>query len=403
MGHSLVARQPIVDAKVRVRGYELLFRGNHLAQGSEGQPGDAATATVAMNALMDIGIETLSGGQPLFVNLTRAFFERELYAALPPEHVVLEVLEDIEPDAAFVDAVRRAREQGYRIALDDFSWERRSDALVELADFVKVDVLGMESEEIARHVEMLRRPGLTLLAEKVETHECFRICREAGYELFQGWFYARPDLVQRRILPGDRLALMHLMSLLQSSHVDFEKIGDLVERNLSLSHKLMRYVNSALFSIPLEIESVRHACTMLGLDRVRVCVTLLLLAKFESKPYELMLNALNRARMCQLQAKSSEAAHRFFTVGLFSLLDAYLDRPLVDLIGEIPLSADVKRAILEQTGEAGLALKTAIACERAEWQTLEGSGQDPDELQRMHYSTLDWTREFAKALGGDEK
>jgi EAL and modified HD-GYP domain-containing signal transduction protein len=350
---------------------------------------------------MGIGFETLAGGKPVFLNLTRAFFEQELYTALPPEQVVLEVLETIAADAAFVVAVRRARDQGYRIALDDFSWDRRSDELVELADIVKVDVLGMECAEIRRHVELLRRPGLEILAEKVETHECFRTCREAGYDLFQGWFYARPDLVQRRILPGDRVALLSLMSLLQSTSVDFEEVGELVERNLSLSHKLLRYVNSTLFSIPHEIESLRHACTMLGLDRVRVCVTLLLLARFESKPYELMLNALNRARMCQLLARSSEAAHRFFTVGLFSMLDAYLDRPLADLLGEIPLSAEVKRAILEHTGEAGLALKAAIACERAEWQALQGAGPDPGELQRLHYSALDWTREFAKVLDSE--
>lgn len=398
MDHSLVARQPIVDAQVRVRGYELLFRGHGDTQGAAG---DSATATVAMNALMDIGIETLAGGQPVFLNLTRAFFEQELYMALPPDQVVLEVLEDIEPDAAFVRAVRRARDQGYRIALDDFCWDKRSDALVELAHVVKVDVLGMPSAEIERHVDLLRRPELELLAEKVETHESFRTCRDAGYDLFQGWFYARPDLVQRRILPGDRVALLNLMSLLQSSEVDFEDVGEIVERNLSLSHKLLRYVNSALFSIPHEIDSLRHACTMLGLDRVRICVTLLLLARFESKPYELMLNALNRARMCQLMANSSEAAHRFFTVGLFSLLDAYLDRPLEDLLGEIPLSAEIKRAILQHTGEAGLALKAAIACERAEWPALQGSGKDPGELQRMHYSALDWTREFAKMLGTD--
>ena len=399
MTHALIARQPIVDAEIRVQGYELLYR-SQLTSPLAGFDGETATATVAINTLLDMGLFAVAGEHPVFVNLTRTFFERELYLALPSQRVVLEVLEDIEPDEDMVRMVRRARELGYRVALDDYVHSERMRPLVELADIIKVDVLDMTDDEVREHARILARPGLILLAEKVETRERFEVAREAGFELFQGWFYARPDLMRRRNLRTDRASLLQVLAAIEDPGIDFDEIGSLIERNLALSHKLMRYVNSALFSLPQEVESVRHACTMLGIERVRTCVMLLLLAEVDDKPRELMLNALSRARLCQLLAPThkAEVDQKYFTVGLFSLLDAYLDQSLEDLLAEIPLSQDVKDAILAGAGEPGMALEAAVACERADWQAQELGSVDPVELQRLYVSALEWTRQVERVL-----
>lgn len=399
MPHALIARQPIVDAEVRVVGYELLYR----AQSSgpmAGFDGETATATVAINTLLDLGLSAVAGEHPVFVNLTRAFFERELYLALPSSRVVLEVLEDVEPDDRMVAMMRRARSLGYRVALDDYVHDGRMARLVAEADIVKVEALDLDERGLRETADALRRPGLTLLAEKIETRERFEAARDAGFELFQGWFYARPDLLRRRTLQADRATLLQVLTAIENPDVDFEQIGSLIERNLALSHKLLRYVNSALFTLPQEVDSVRHACSMLGLERVRTCVMLLLLSEVDDKPRELMFNALSRARMCQLLApqQRSEVEQRYFTVGLFSLLDAYLDQTLEQLLEEIPLAEDVKRAILERAGETGAALDAVVACERADWQALESGPIDPKHLQRLYVSALEWTRQVERLL-----
>lgn len=399
MHHALIARQPIVDAQVRVVAYELLYRGQQ-AGPLAGFDGETATATVAINTLLDLGLSAVAGEHPVFVNLTRAFFERELYLALPSSRVVLEVLEDIEPDAGMVAMMRRARSLGYRVALDDYVHDARLAPLVAEADIVKVDALDLDEQGMRATAQALRRPGLTLLAEKIETRERFEMARDAGYELFQGWFYARPDLLRRRTLPADRATLLQVLAAIEDPNVDFEEIGGLIERNLALSHKLLRYVNSALFTLPQEVDSIRHACSMLGIERVRTCVLLLLLSDVDDKPRELMFNALSRARLCQMLAPHShaEVEQKYFTVGLFSLLDAYLDRSLEDLLEEIPLTEDVKRAILEHAGEPGAALDAAVACERADWQALERGAIDPKRLQRLYVSALEWTRQVEHVL-----
>jgi c-di-GMP phosphodiesterase len=399
MPHALIARQPIVDAEVRVVGYELLYRGQQTGP-LAGFDGETATATVAINTLLDLGLTAVAGEHPVFVNLTRTFFERELYLALPSSRVVLEVLEDVEPDAGMVALMRRARDLGYRVALDDYVHSERMAPLVAEADIVKVEALDLDEQRMRETADALRRPGLTLLAEKIETRERFEMARDAGYEMFQGWFYARPDLLRRRTLQADRATLLQVLAAIEDPDVDFERIGELIEHNLALSHKLLRYVNSALFTLPREVESIRHACSMLGIERVRTCVMLLLLSEVDDKPRELMFNALSRARLCQMLApkQRAETEQRYFTVGLFSLLDAYLDKSLEELLQEIPLTEDLKRAILEHSGEPGAALDAAVACERADWQTLENGRVEPQRLQRMYVSALEWTREVERAL-----
>ena len=400
--HSvLVARQPIYDARVKVVGYEVLYRSTAV-NSSTFKNGDAATASVSVNALLDIGLDTLVGPLPAFINCTRNILVQHMYEFLPAERVVLEVLEDIDPDEEVLAALTRARAKGYGIALDDFVLSERNAPFVAHADVLKVDIPRLNGDEIERHVQRLARPGLALLAEKVESHESFERCKKAGYGLFQGYFFERPQLMRGRRAPGDRMLLLRILARVQDPEVDLEEIERLVSANVSVTYKLLRYVNSAVVGAAEKIESIRHAIAMLGLERVRVCVVMLVLATFDDKPHELILTALVRARYCELLATAQrrERAQAYFTAGLLSVLDAFMDRPMDELVRELSISPELEAALLRREGPMGATLEIAVACERADWPRVQASGIDVEALRTAYLDALSWAGRTDSALSG---
>ena len=327
---------------------------------------------------------------------------QRIYEFLPAGRVVLEVLEDIAPDPTVLAALTRARAQGYRIALDDYVYSERSAPFLAHADILKVDIPRLSGDEIEQHVKRLARPGLQMLAEKIETHEMFERCKKAGYGVFQGYFFERPQLMHGRRAPGDRLLLLRILARVQDPDVELDEIEHLVGTNLSVTYKLLRYVNSAVVGAADEIDSIRHAIAMLGLERVRMCVVMLVLAGFDDKPHELILTALVRARYCELlaAAQKRERVHSYFTVGLLSVLDAFMDRPMDDLVHELSISPELEAALLRREGPMGATLDAAIACERADWPRVVATGIDVDALRTSYLQALSWAGATDSALSG---
>ena len=393
------ARQPILDKQQRLFGYEVLYRPLRLDASASVSP-DAATATVSVHSVLDIGLDTLAGSAQVFFNVTRQVLAQRLYEFLPPERVVLEVLEDVEVDAELVQDIERAKQLGYRIALDDFVLSGPTATLVMLADVIKVEVPALDEDGLRRHAEELARPGLKLLAEKVETREIQICCLDAGYDLFQGYYFARPEIVAGMHVPADRVLLMRLLAEVQSPAATIQSIEELVVANASLAFKLLRYVNSALHGLTQPIQSIRHAIMMLGLDRVRTCASMLLLAGFESKPQQLVLTALMRARCCQLIGSrfSRGDSHKLFTVGLLSMMDAFLDRPMEELLSGLPLAGDIRAALTDRSGPLGSALEAAIAFEGKDEQGLIANGFGADEWNACCVEALNWTNDISRFL-----
>ncbi|MCA8943522.1 MAG: HDOD domain-containing protein, partial [Planctomycetes bacterium] len=341
-----------------------------------------------------VGLDRLVGPHQAFINLTREFFVQGLYESLPKERVVLEVLEDIEPDAEFVAAVRAAKQAGYTIALDDFRYSEAWDPLVEIADLIKLDVVDLGRMETVRHIRLLARPGLRFLAEKVETHADFEFYRRLGVELFQGFFFCEPQVVAQRALPQNKLAMLELLGKVHDPSVDIESVVDTIVRDVSMSYRLLRSVNSSLFALPREIESVHQAVVLLGLGRVRSLCTLLMMAAVDDKPLELTVTGLVRARTCQSLGRSVGADEQmFFSVGLLSVLDALLDRPMAELLDQMPLSETVRAAILDEQGPAGEALRLARACERMDLDMLRDALVSVADVREAFIEALGWARE----------
>ncbi|MGC4087075.1 MAG: HDOD domain-containing protein [Polyangiaceae bacterium] len=294
-----IARQPIFDATRDVVGYELLFR-NGLGNYFSAADSSDATRQVLLNTFVLFGLNRLTGGKPAFINFTRDFLFNDLVRLFPPQSIVVEVLEDIEPDADVVAACRSLKAAGYTIALDDVVDLERCGELIELCDIVKADLRATPVERRGDLPRLLRGRPLRLLAEKVETHDEFRSAANDGFALFQGYFFAKPELVQRRDVPGNRMQYLRLMRELCSAPTNMDAVERIIKQDLSLSYRLLKYVNSPLWGLRAEIGSVRHALTILGQRDFRRWATLATLAcAAPDKPSELLEIGLTRARFCE--------------------------------------------------------------------------------------------------------
>lgn len=320
---AFVGRQPIFDRKQAVYGYELLFRMDPAAQ-AQIVDGTASTAQVVLNTFLELGLDTVVGPHRAFVNATRDFLVGGFATHLPPERIVIEVLEDIPPDADVQFALRELRHAGYMIALDDFVFREELRPLLPLADIVKIDISILTDAQLVEHVRLLEPYKLTLLAERVETREEFDRCVSLGFQYFQGFFLARPTVVKGQRRAGNQFSLLRLVALLEDPHVAIDQVEEAISLDPTLSYRLLKVINSAAFGLSREIESLRQALVLLGLKRIHNWVTLLVLAGLSKKPPELLATALTRAKMCELLASylMPERAPSSFTVGLFSTLDA---------------------------------------------------------------------------------
>jgi EAL and modified HD-GYP domain-containing signal transduction protein len=395
-----VGRQPIFDRRLCLHAYELLYRGAGV-DFADFREGDQATSRVLLNAFTEFGLERLVGDHLAFVNLTRSFVVGERPLPVPPNRVVLEVLEDIHPDAEVLAGLRDLKRRGFRIALDDFVLREEFEPLLPLADVIKVDVREAAPADVRRIHDELRPTGARMLAEKVETRAQLDVCLDAGFDLFQGHFLARPKIVSGKAIPTARQNLLRLLAELQDEACEFERVQEIVAQDVSLSYKLLRCVNSTAWGLPRRIESIRETVVYLGRDTVKNLASLFLLAGLEDAPHELLVIAMLRARMCELLGRASRAANAspFFTVGLFSTLDALLQQPLDRVLAGLPLPEEVRRAILERQGPMGEALTATLAFERAAWQEVACGGLPAAEIQRAYLDAVAWVETIDRELG----
>ncbi|WP_331346848.1 EAL and HDOD domain-containing protein [Cellvibrio sp. UBA7661] len=394
----LLARQPIFDGNMRVIAYELLCRNSDLKFiGST--DGDAASSQVLLNAFTELSIEQVVGKHKAFVNFTRT-----LLHSPPPfnrQKLVIEVLEGQQVDAAMLHALMQLREQGYTIALDDFELDDNSKNLIPYADIIKLDVLSLSPEKLKHHIDYLKPFGITLIAEKVETYEMFENCKALGFDLFQGYFLAKPRVITGRKISENKQSVLQLLSALHDPDVPIEKVERMIARDTLLSFKLLRLVNSAAFGLSRDVESLRQAIMLLGLQKLRNWVNLLALSNLSGKPHELSVAALTRARMCEMIATHINQRSRpdsYFTVGLLSTLDAFLDSPLEELLRNLSLSEALNQAMLAHSGPEGMVLHIVQAHEQGHWDKidwahLESLGVSPEILATIYVDALRWVAE----------
>ncbi|ASP40957.1 signal transduction protein [Bacterioplanes sanyensis] len=385
--------------------YELLYRPlPPLDQQAQVLSGDQATRDVMVSAFHDLGIQQVTGGLPAYINFTEHWLQNP--PLLPPDALVAEVIEYTEATAPNIEALQRLRHYGYRVALDDFSATEAQTLMLPLADIVKVDLRLIDD---LQQVEILFKRHFDerqiWLAEKVENHEEFEFCRELGFSLFQGYFFDRPKPLFGKRLADNKVAVLQLLQVLNQPDVNIDSVVTLLHSEPQLSFKLLQLVNSAAVGCVTTISSIRHALVLVGLDRIRSWTNILALGRLDDKPMALREQALVRAHCCQLLAeRAGLEADAAFTLGLFSLLDAFTDLPMSDICQRLRFSHELSQALLQQQGHYGWLLRTLHCIERGawdqlEWPLLQGHTIDRAVLHHSYRQAIDDTRALLLQLG----
>lgn len=361
-----VARQPILDREQNTHGYELLFRSGPENFFQCSDPDLATSRTIDFSLLF--GSPALTGGRPAFINCTRNILLNDIITLLPRDRVVIEVLEDVVADEETIAACDRLRRAGYLIALDDYTPTADTLRLLPFAHMVKVDFLATDAARQAGIAAEMRRRGIRLLAEKVETRAQFEFAMRLGYHYFQGYFFCQPQMVSMQDIPCSKLAYIQILSIANRESYEFSELEKAVLQEPSLCYRLLRYLNSAAFGL-FPVRSIRHALSLLGQREIQKWVSIVVAISIATgRPSELISSALTRARTCETLATFSGAdSSGAFIVGIMSLMDALLDRPMEAVISQLPLTAQCKDALRGGNQALGRLLRVAIHCEHGEW------------------------------------
>ncbi|MFC0269571.1 EAL and HDOD domain-containing protein [Kushneria aurantia] len=406
-GGVLFARQPIYDRQLVVRGYELLFRP---LDGGPINPadfdGNRATSQVLLNAFTVTDIHEACEGRPAWVNFTAETLQQGL--PFSPETLIIEVLEDIKPDEAVINTLKALKKRGFRLALDDYNLPGADHPLLALADIVKLEFPAYSASELHSVTDTLRQhSNARLLAEKIETEEDFASALEAGCTLFQGYYLARPQTVHGRTIPVSRVNLLALLAQLNAPDISLRNMALTIQNDPFLSVRLLRLANSVWAEQRQPVTSLNAAVTKLGLTRIRSLASLLLLARFEEKPHALQRMAMLRAHFCQHLAAgiADDKAEMGFTIGLFSMLDSFIDQPLKQVLEVIHVHPLISAALLERSGSLGLILQTVIDYQNASWRNIEWSrlaelGISANQVSRCYQLALQNTSRDALVSSG---
>ena len=389
-----IARQPIFDRRERVYAYELLFRSGWENRFTS-QDGEAAARDVADNFL-SAGARTLTQGRRAFINCTRDFLVNEFATVLPREQTVVEILESVEPDNDVIAACRRLKDLGYLIALDDFIYAERLQPLVDLANIIKIDFQVSGPADRRQAVAQFAPLGIKMLAEKVETRDEFAEARASGYSYFQGYFFCQPQIIPSRHIPAYKLNCLRILQAINTPELDRRAVADLIEREVSLCYKLLRFVNSALFGFRRQIGSTQHAVELLGDRAFRKWASIAtVLGMAGNEPNELVRTALTRGRCCELLAASlgrRNDEQSLFLLGILSLMDAMLGRPLSEIVADLALPNPVRGALLGKPNRFREILDLVAACESGKWSLVS------DLARRLHLDEALLSATFLQAV-----
>jgi c-di-GMP-related signal transduction protein len=399
-GQRFVARQPILDRAQHVFGYELLFR-NGVEDYFNADPELAARSTLDSSLLF--GISALCDNRRAFVNCTREVLFKDLITLLPPSQTVAEILETVEPEDRVIEACKRLKSSGYMIALDDFAPNDPRESLCEFADIIKVDVRATSVEE---RVGMMSRFGsgkCQMLAEKLETPEEFHQARDLGFNYFQGYFFCRPELVIGREVPASRVHYMRLLEMVSRREIDLRELEKMLKQEASISYRLLRYLNSPVFGLALEVKSIRHAMAVLGEREIRRWIRLVVtVGAAEQKCSELVLMGLARARFCELLSNRQQSTSDLFLMGLLSVMDAILETSTEVLLEQLPVEREIKAALLGQKSSLRPLYQLMLAQESGEWAQSSSLAKQlkltDEEVASSWWEAMHWAQEATSGV-----
>jgi c-di-GMP-related signal transduction protein len=395
----LIARQPILDRQRKLYGYELLFRSAADQNCFDNSEASAATLQVLSHTLLSMG-ENLLGGKKAFINFDEQLLVLNMHLALPAASTVIEILETVKPTQDLVELCKSIGQQGYCLALDDFEDTPDFEPLTRLAEIIKVDLRKTSQQEQSEMLRKYKGQGVLMLAEKVETYAEFEWALGAGYDLFQGYFFARPVVMHRKQIPAVKTLCLRLLMESRKPEPDFNAIENLILQDVSLTYKLLRFANSALFQRRGRVDSVSRALFTIGTENIQRWAALATLPAIATdKPHELIKLSLLRARFCEQMAEAAQfpSPGDAFLMGMFSVLDALVDAPLEEALQDVNLSKDVSEALLGTAGQDNCyrrVYRLEQAYELGEWnevsRILSECRIPANEVTKIYLEAADW-------------
>ncbi|WP_078556273.1 EAL and HDOD domain-containing protein [Bacillus alkalicellulosilyticus] len=399
-----VARQPILNKNHEIYAYELLYRGD---DGPNAQPvsGDAATSDVIINSFFNIGIEQLSEGKLCFINFTENILKKEFPSHLSPDKVVVEILETVKLTSEVIEICKKLSKKGYQIALDDFILLEDDLNLVEILkyiDIVKVDILNTPRQTQKKILEFLKPFNVKLLAEKVETREVYEQCVNEGYMYFQGYYFSKPVIISSTDVPVFNGVFLNILTELSKEEPNIDLITQAIEKDVSLSYKLLRLINSSARTAH-KIKSLKQAIVLLGLNEIKKWIYFLSLSQSNNShfkaPKEIIKMSFIRAKGSELIAMNVGKSHEhssYFLTGMFSLIDSLLQVPIETVMKSLPLEKEILDALLGKQNHHKDILDLTIAIEQAKWEDIDRItsriGITKENAFEIHANSINWSK-----------
>ncbi|MCM1988685.1 EAL and HDOD domain-containing protein [Oceanirhabdus seepicola] len=396
-----IARQPILDKNKNVIFYEMLFRSNK-ENYYQAVDGNQATYDVISNTFLSIGIEKITDGKKAFINFTKELLMNETAMLLPKEYLAVEILENIEPTDEVLTVCRKLKKMGYTIVLDDFVYDSKYLSMAIIADIIKVDFIQTKGIERKRIVDKLKSYNISFLAEKVESREDFEEAVEYGYEYFQGYFFSKPEIISEHDIPNNNKINITLMQKIYDDIFDLNAIEDIIKRDLSMSYKLLKLVNSSYYGLRCEIISIKQAIMMLGIDEVRKWITLLVFKQAAEENHEaLLMSTVVRARFGELLANNIELkdiSSEVFLMELLSSLDVILNRPIDEILSGISVNEEIQKALNGENNILGIMHEMLNCYQCGDWTKFDiyalALGVTNVNVSEIYIEALTWVNDF---------
>lgn len=401
-----VARQPIFNRMERVVAYELLFRSGDVGA-YHSDDDDEATVSVILGAFLLLGMDKATDKKRAFINFTRNLLKRDIVMQLPSQSVVIEILENIEPDEEIIEICANLKKMGYLIALDDFIFSDKFRKLLPFIDIIKVDFLETVGQERKTVMDVIGNSHIKFLAEKVETREDFEQAVSWGYSYFQGYFFSKPEILSEEDVPSYKVQYIRILQELQRADLDYGRMEEIIKYDVAFSFKLLKYVNSAHFGFRQKVHSIRQALILLGKRQVAQWISLLILRELgRDRPAETVVLSIMRAKFGEIlteKLKMKSLSADAFLMGMFSLLDSILGKPMEDILKDLPVPTEVKLALLGADNKLGSLYQLIVAYEKGEWDRFSyyaGRCQiAEDDVPDLYLQSFQWLTVFLQETG----
>lgn len=399
----LLARQGIYDKSGAVYAYELLYRNNEYRadiDSADEAAGVKATSSVIAQLFSNLDVNSVIGQKLAFINFTYTDIIQNIPKLLPKERIVIEVLETVTVDQEIICNLLELRKEGYRIALDDFVYKDELIPLIKIADIIKLDVLNQTKESITAQINQLKGYDVKLLAEKIEDKDMFTCCSDLGFDYFQGFFLNKPHTLKGQIITDNTSIILRVLAELNKENVSIDDLEKSIMQIPRLTYRILRVTNSAYYYSGKEIKSLKDAIYRIGLLKVTNWTNLILLASNPEASLDLTERTLIRAYMCESIAKAIKynKPDEAYTVGMFSTLDAMLNESLTSLLSKIHLSDTINQALLNYAGGLGKILKCVIDYEHADFNAVENTYVNKNELMRFYLDGIKYANSILNTI-----